>query len=107
MNSEDTAIKFAGLGLRILQNCRAWITTSFPGMSSGQYVKFLATNSGFEKVRKLEAQVDVLKEKLSKTTGDSKKAIVKADTAAGKNAELVRDLLALTRCLKNLEDRRS
>ena len=56
---------------------------------------------------KLEDQVDVLKEKLSKTTEDSKKAIVKADTAAGKNAELARDLLALTRCLKNLEDRRS
>ena len=72
---------------------------------STEYVKFLATNSGSDKVSKLGDLVDALKVKVATATDESKKAVAKADTASSKNAELVREVAALTKRLKYLEDK--
>jgi hypothetical protein len=72
---------------------------------STEYVKFLATNSGSDKVAKLMDQVEVLKSKVSSATDEAKRAVSKADTASTKNAELVREVVALTKRLKVLEDK--
>ena len=73
---------------------------------STEYVKFLATNSGFEKVEKLSGLVDALTEKLTKTTDDAKKAASKADNASMKMTEALREVAALTKRVKSLEDKR-
>ena len=73
---------------------------------SAEYVKFLATNSGSEKVEKLEAQCVGMSEKLTKALDESKKAVAKSDVASTKCAELSRELVALTKKVKSLEDRK-
>ena len=73
---------------------------------SAEYVKFLATNSGFEKVEKLESQMSGMTEKLTKALDESKKAVAKADAASSKCAELVREVGVLTKKVKSLEDKR-
>jgi hypothetical protein len=57
---------------------------------STEYVKFLATNSGSDKVTKLVEQVEMMKSKVSTATDEAKKAVSKANPASNKNAELVR-----------------
>ena len=73
---------------------------------SAEYIKFLATNSGIEKVEKLEHQLGGMVEKLSKAVEESKKAVAKADVASAKCAELGREVLVLTKKVKSLEDRK-
>lgn len=73
---------------------------------SAEYVKFLATNSGFEKVEKLEAQWLGMSDKLSKALDESKKAVAKSDVASTKCAELTRELMALSKKVKSLEERK-
>ena len=73
---------------------------------STEYVKFLATNSGFEKVVKLSGLVDTLSEQLVKTTDDAKKAASKADNASMKLTEALREVASLTKRVKSLEDKR-
>jgi hypothetical protein len=73
---------------------------------SAEYVKFLATNSGSEKVEKLESQLSVVTEKLGKAVDESKRVVAKSDAASTKCSELVRDLALLTKKVKALEDRK-
>ena len=73
---------------------------------SAEYVKFLATNSGFEKVEKLETQLSGMTEKLGKALDESKKAIAKSDVASTKCADLTRELAALAKKVKALEDKK-
>jgi methyl-accepting chemotaxis protein len=70
---------------------------------STEYVKFLATNSGFEKVEKLSVQVTSLSDKLARSSDDVKKALAKADTASTKNAELSREMTEMKARLRKLE----
>ena len=70
---------------------------------STEYVKFLATNSGFEKVEKLSVQMTALSDKLARSLDDVKKALAKADTASTKNAELSREMTEMKARLKKLE----
>lgn len=76
-----------------------------PAISS-EFIKFLATNSGFEKVDKLRDHVELLKAKVAAAVAETEKAERTADTASQKSAEAVRDVLAITRRVKTLEDRR-
>jgi hypothetical protein len=73
---------------------------------SAEYVKFLATNSGTEKVEKLEQQVVGMTDKLSKAVEEAKKAVAKSDTASTKCTELGRELAVLIKKVKALEDKR-
>jgi hypothetical protein len=73
---------------------------------SAEYVKFLATNSGSEKVERLESQLSTMTEKLVKAVDESKKAVAKSDAASSKCSELVRDMTALAKKVKALEDKR-
>ena len=86
----------------------SYIETNFENhpVVSAEYVKFLATNSGSEKAEKLESQVASMTEKLAKAVDESKKAAAKSDAASTKCSELVRDLAALTKKVKTLEDRK-
>lgn len=70
---------------------------------STEYIRFLATNSGSEKVDKLEDLVKAEKEKLVKTTENTTRALAKADTASTKCASLGVDLAAALRRISALE----
>jgi alpha-galactosidase/6-phospho-beta-glucosidase family protein len=65
---------------------------------STEYIKFLATNSGSEKLEKMAESMICLKELTTK-------AAAKADTASTKVASLTADLTAAIRRVKALEDR--
>ena len=94
--------------LRTLDIAQTYVDDSFenhPAVSS-EFIKFLAINSGFEKVEKLGDQLDLMKSKLLAAIEEVKRSGTKADTAPTKCAEAVRDLAALTRRVKTLEDRR-
>ena len=73
---------------------------------SAEYVKFLATNSGGEKVEKLEQQLVAMTEKTTKAVDEAKKAVAKADTASTKCSELGREVALLMKKVKSLEDRK-
>ena len=73
---------------------------------SAEYVKFLAMNSGVEKVEKIESQVNGMTEKLVKALDESKKAVAKADIASSKCADLSRELTAIVKKVKSLEDKK-
>ena len=70
---------------------------------STEYVKFLATNSGFEKVEKMSVQMTALSDKVSRSSEDVNKALAKADTASTKNAELLREMAEMKVRLKKIE----
>jgi hypothetical protein len=72
---------------------------------STEYVKFLATNSGSDKVAKLSDQMEAFKSRVSTASDEAKKAVSKADTASAKTAELIREVALLTKRLKVLEDK--
>jgi hypothetical protein len=74
---------------------------------STEYVKFLATNSGSEKVAKLTEYVEALKTKIATAVEDHSKkaAMAKADTASTKYAEINKELPSVTRKVKQIEDR--
>ena len=75
-----------------------------PSMST-EFIRFLATNSGSEKIDQLVEQTAALKECVTKALNDTKVASQKADTATNKVADLVRELATITRRVKALEDR--
>ncbi len=58
-----------------------------PAVSS-EFIKFLATNSGFEKVEKLTAEVELQKTKIAAAVAEASAAKSKADTASSKSAEM-------------------
>ena len=65
---------------------------------STEFIRFLANNSGSEKIDQLVDQFAALKV-------EARAASQKADTATNKVADLVRELTAATRRIKALEDR--
>lgn len=67
---------------------------------STEYVKFLATNLGSEKVVKLVDQVEELKKKLTVALDKVKRATAKADTASTKSAELAKEAAAALKHIK-------
>lgn len=71
-----------------------------------EYVKFLATNSGSEKVVKLTETVEALKGKVSATLDEAKAATKKSDIAASKYADLVKEMAVLNRRVKSMEDKK-
>lgn len=76
-----------------------------PAISS-EFIKFLATNSGFEKVERLTEQADLNKAKLTAALAEVAIAKSKSDTASTKVSELLKELSAVTRRVKALEDKR-
>ena len=77
-----------------------------PSVSTTEYVKFLATNSGSEKVVKLSEALDAMKTKVSGASEEAKAATKKADIAGSKIANLIKDVSKLTKKVKNLESRK-
>ena len=67
-----------------------------PAIAS-EFIKFLATNSGFEKVDQLEKEVELCKAKVLAATSELGRASAKADTATSRVAELTREVATLTR----------
>ena len=74
------------------------ITLRYP-----QNVKFLATNSGSEKVFKISDAADVLKSKTSSASDEAKAATKKADVASSKISDLMKEIATLTQKEKGLE----
>lgn len=72
---------------------------------SAEYVKFLATNSGSEKVEKIDGVVASLSEKLNKSLEETKKAVSKADVATAKLSDLLKEVQSLAKKVKQLEDK--
>lgn len=73
---------------------------------AAEYVKFLATNSGHDKVDKLEATVKDLKEEVASILNRSNAAVTKADVGTGRCDALKTGLEAVAKRVKTLEDRR-
>ena len=73
---------------------------------STEYVKFLATNSGSDKVVKLTEAVEALKVKTIAAMDEAKAATKKADVASSKYADLVKEVGILNRKVKHLEDKK-
>lgn len=89
----------------LAQVCLDYNFKNNPAISS-EFIKFLATNSGFEKVERLTDQLDlVLKTKLNAAVAEVATAKTQSDNASTKVAKLLREL-AVTRRVKTLEDRR-
>ena len=80
----------------IMANYMSHKFENHPSVST-EYVKFLATNSGSEKVGKLTVSVESA---LSKAEAATKKA----DIVASKNADLTRVLEVLTKRVHRLEN---
>ena len=72
---------------------------------SAEFIRFLATNSGSERVEVLEGKVAEQKISLKLATEKAEKAMAKADTATNKAADANRDLATAIRRIKALEDR--
>ena len=72
---------------------------------SAEFIRFLATNSGSDRVEVLEAKVAEQKICLKAATEKAEKAMAKADTATNKAADANRDLATAIRRIKALEDR--
>ena len=70
-----------------------------------EFIRFLATNSGSERVEVLEAKVAEQKICLKAATEKAEKVMAKADTATSKAVGANRDLTAAIRRIKALEDR--
>jgi outer membrane murein-binding lipoprotein Lpp len=75
-----------------------------PAISS-EFIKFLATNSGSEKIEQLTATVTVMKSSLAGCVTDVRNASTKSDTASTKCGELNALIMALTNRVKALENR--
>lgn len=70
---------------------------------SAEYVKFLATNSGSERVEKLEALVKSMKETVTKVTDAGEKAKTKAELATDKVSALNKEMESLKKRVLSLE----
>ena len=73
---------------------------------STEYVKFLATNSGSEKVVKLSETLETVKTKANNASDEAKAATKKADVAGAKIADLVKEVASLTQKVKSMESRK-
>jgi hypothetical protein len=74
---------------------------------STEYVNFLATNSGSEKVVNLTETVEALKGKASAALDEAKAATMKSDIAASKYPDLVvKEMVVLNRRVKSLKDKK-
>ena len=74
---------------------------------STEYIKFLETNSGSEKVEKLAETMICVKELVTKASQDARSSAAQSDTASTKVASLTTNLAAAIRRIKVLEDRRT
>jgi hypothetical protein len=70
---------------------------------SSEFVKFMASNSGMDSVKKLEVRVKTLESELKEARDKAKVQSSKADTASNKAEQAVKDLTALTKRVKALE----
>jgi hypothetical protein len=70
---------------------------------SSEFVKFMASNSGMDSIKKLEDRVKSLESDLKEALNKVKTASVKADTASNKADQSTKDLVALTKRVKSLE----
>jgi hypothetical protein len=73
---------------------------------STEYVKFLATNSGSEKVVKLTESLESVRIKANAASEDAKSATKKADIAGSKYSDLAKEVATLTQKVKALENRK-
>jgi hypothetical protein len=71
-----------------------------------EYVKFLATTSGSEKVVKVTETVETLKGKATAALDEAKAATKKSDIAASKYADLVKEMAVLNRRVNLMEDKK-
>ena len=90
--------------LDVAQNYLDFNFENHPAISS-EFIKFLATNSGFEKVERLEETVCGLKTAMTGALADAKEASKKSDTASTKCGDMNSAITALTRRVKTVEDR--
>jgi hypothetical protein len=72
---------------------------------SAEYVKFLATNSGFDKVEKMELTVAAMKEKVDKAIDSAEKAGKKADAATDKFSAANKELEYLKKRVQGLDNK--
>lgn len=70
---------------------------------SSEFVKFMASNSGMDSVKKLEVRVKTLELELKEARDKAKTQLAKADTASNKAEQVTKDLIALTKRVKVLE----
>jgi hypothetical protein len=70
---------------------------------SSEFVKFMASNSGMDSVKKLEVRVKTLESELKEVRDKAKVQAAKADTASNKAEQAIKDLAALTKRVKTLE----
>ena len=70
---------------------------------AAEYVKFLATNSGHDKVDKLEEEVKEMVDNVATALKSSKTAVSKADVATGKSDSVTKALEALMKRVDKLE----
>jgi hypothetical protein len=92
---------------RTLDVAQAYLDFNFenhPAISS-EFIKFLATNSGFEKVERLDETVTSMKASVTSAVADARNASTKGDTASQKCGELNALITALTRRVKTVEER--
>ena len=94
---------------RTLDIAQGYVDANFvnhPAVSS-EFIKFLATNSGSEKIEQLDATVTTIKAALASAVADVRTAGSKSDTASTKCGELNNLITALARRVKTMEDRGS
>ncbi|KAI2495941.1 hypothetical protein MHU86_18551 [Fragilaria crotonensis] len=72
---------------------------------SAEYVKFLATNSGFDKVERMETMMSGIKSQVDKAVSDVTKARSIADGAASAGSSAIKGLAELTKRVTKLESR--
>ena len=72
---------------------------------SAEYVKFLATNSGYDKVEKMEAAVIAMKDNVAKALDAADKAAKRADVATDKFSAANKEVEALKKRVQGLENK--
>jgi hypothetical protein len=88
--------------LDVMSDFKKYKFKNHPCISS-EFVKFMASNSGMDSIKKLEDRVKSLESDLKEALNKVKVASVKADTASNKADQSTRDLVALAKRVKSLE----
>jgi hypothetical protein len=88
--------------LDVMSDFKKYKFKNHPCISS-EFVKFMASNSGMDSIKKLEDRVKSLESELKEALNKVKVASVKADTASNKADQSTKDLVALAKRVKNLE----
>jgi hypothetical protein len=70
---------------------------------SSEFVKFMASNTGVDSVKKFEIRVKTLEGELKEAWDRAKVSSAKADAASNKAEQATKDLAALAKCVKALE----